>query len=103
MENCCGSRGWASVERRRPTLTGQASSALRWMVPCGLLILMPKCPACFAGYFLLATGIGLSASTAHTARASLIWICIASCVVFLVPQMSRFRKRLIRSSNEELV
>ena len=39
-----------------------------WLLPSGLLILMPKCPVCFAAYIAAGTGLGLSLPTATGLR-----------------------------------
>ncbi|RYD26010.1 MAG: hypothetical protein EOP87_23440 [Verrucomicrobiaceae bacterium] len=51
-----------------------------WIVPSVLLVLMPKCPACFAAYVALGSGIGLSLPMASAARVTLIVLCVAALV-----------------------
>lgn len=48
-----------------------------WLVPGSLLVLMPKCPVCLAGYIALATGLGISIPAATNLRMTLLSICIA--------------------------
>lgn len=62
----------------------------RWAVPAALLIFMPKCPACFAGYLALATGIGITFSAATWIRAALIVTCFAT-LLWLVLRAVRAR------------
>ena len=49
-------------------------------VPAMLLALLPKCPACFAAYIALGTGISLSVQAASLLRSTLIAICVAALV-----------------------
>jgi hypothetical protein len=64
-----------------------------WMAPTVILLALPKCPACLALYVALATGFGISISTAAYLRLFLIVICSAS-LVFLV--LRELRRKLSR-------
>ena len=68
----------AHCHRPLPSATGLESDAwsARWMLPSAVLMLMPKCPACFAAYFLLATGVGVSLTAAVYLRLFLVIFCI---------------------------
>jgi hypothetical protein len=61
-------------------------------MPGLLLILMPKCPACFAAYIALASGIGLSLPVAAGGRMTLIVLCVASLVFMASRQCRRWFK-----------
>jgi len=64
MKTCCDSRS--------PAWRRRAGGLLSWLAPTAVLALMPKCPACLAGYIALATGIGLSLPTAEFLRAAAV-------------------------------
>jgi hypothetical protein len=51
---------------------------MRWLIPATMLVLMPKCPVCLAGYVALGTGIGLSFTAASWLRVALIVLCIGA-------------------------
>lgn len=61
----------------------RAAGIAGWLMPGLLLVLMPKCPACFAAYIALVSGIGLSLPVAAGVRMTLVMLCVAS-LVFLV-------------------
>ena len=51
-----------------------------WLLPGILLVLMPKCPICFAAYIALVTGISIPITAAAWLRGSLIAGCIGALV-----------------------
>jgi hypothetical protein len=58
---------------------GRRSVALAvWAAPGALLAVLPKCPACFAAYVALWTGIGLAVPVAAGLRWALVGACVAS-------------------------
>ena len=63
-----------------------------WLVPAGLLLLIPKCPVCFAAYIAAGTGLGLSLPAAGGLRIALIILCVLS-LAFLAARLL-FRKKL---------
>ena len=87
--NCCGHRG-----RRVLNNSG-------WLVPAAILALLPKCPACFVMYFAIATGFGLSVTTAAYLRVLLAAVSVAS-LVWLAVKQARYiqRRRLSRNRSQ---
>ena len=80
--NCCAAR--TSGRRLR--------TALGWLLPGAVLILIPKCPLCMVGYVAMFSGVGLSISAAAGLRTGLIAVCCASLGYLVL----RFAVRLWR-------
>jgi hypothetical protein len=96
MHDCCSrgtsaSRG-ALTTSGVPTWTRRARSFVEWALPVTALALVPKCPACFAGYVLLFTGIGISASAAAAVRWTIIGVCAAVLGLLLLRLMVRLAR-----------
>ena len=65
---------------------GKARRALavtKWALPATVLALVPKCPACVAAYVLLATGVGVSVSTAAVIRTGVIAVSVGTLLMLL--------------------
>jgi hypothetical protein len=54
------------------------SSFFKWLAPGITLVLIPKCPLCFAAYIAIGTGIGMSLPVAAYLRIALIVLCVLS-------------------------
>ena len=80
---CCG------TEPRRAGRRGL--DAAGWLASAAGLVFLPKCPACLAGYVALATGVGLSFSTASVLRTGFAATCVAALVVLTVRLARRAR------------
>lgn len=78
MKACC-------IKRR-------GKEAAAWLLPGGMLVLIPKCPVCFAAYIAAATGLGLSIPAASGLRVALITLCVLS-LAFLAARLL-LRKKL---------
>ena len=71
--NCC---------ENQPTLARRGSRLAQWAIPGALLVMLPKCPACLAGYVLLWTGVSLSLTTAGLLRTLILVFCVTALVWF---------------------
>src|SRR5262245_53898419 len=67
---------------------GEALRAAGVMVTAAGLALLPKCLACVVGYVALATGLGISMSTAAQLRTLLVMLSMAAAM-----RLRRFRAR----------
>ncbi|WP_051945897.1 hypothetical protein [Verrucomicrobium sp. BvORR106] len=87
---CC-SRGKAPAQGplRSASKWGRGGEIAGWLLPTATLALIPKCPACVAGYVALATGIGITLPTASFVRGSLIALCLVSLAILAVRRVRR--------------
>jgi len=53
-------------------------SFIGWIVPTTILALIPKCPACVAGYAVIGTSVGFSLSAFAQLRLALIVLSLVS-------------------------
>ena len=97
VKGTTGGKGAAALYAQR--LGAGASSPLRrlyltvkWTLPSVILILMPKCPMCVAAYVGLATGVGISFSTAAHLRLLVLFLCGTSLAVLIARAATRRRR-----------
>ena len=87
---CCEG---VAVGGPRP-LVGCGREVAGWMVPSGILLLLPKCPACLAAYFAIVGGVGVSVTTAMYVRWGVVILCAASLAYLAVSRRRRILARL---------
>lgn len=62
----------------RPHSASRFLNFVGWIVPTAILALIPKCPACVAGYAVIGTSVGLSLSASAQLRLAVIVLCVVS-------------------------
>jgi hypothetical protein len=89
--HCCLTAARNRNAMGRPTSRWRRGGEIAaWIVPGVTVVLLPKCPACIAAYLALATGLGISMSTAAQLRTLLAMLCIASLAFAAARWMRRF-------------
>lgn len=90
---CCCQSGRTTSPR---LLGHQFTGKLGWIVPGTILALMPKCPVCFAAWFAVFTGMGISITAATYLRTFAIvassLLLFAMVALFLFRQLERVRQ-----------
>jgi hypothetical protein len=66
---------------------------VKWAAPAAILAVLPKCPLCLAAYIAVATGIGVSISTAAYLRISLLSLSIILISVFVLQAMRNLARK----------
>ena len=78
---------------RLRTLARRGRELAGWIVPAGILAVLPKCPACIVAYLAIGSGIGISVSTAIYLRWGVVILCVASLSYFAASRGRRFMAR----------
>src|SRR6476646_5038085 len=89
-EECETVQGARTNSKQKP-LKRQHGLGIRWVLPGVVLVILPKCPICLAGYIAIGTGISLSIATATYLRISLIIISVVSLLYLLTKKLSALR------------
>lgn len=71
---------------------GRAGAAAQWGAPIGALALIPKCPACVAGYIVLITGVGVSLPFAMIVRWAVLGLSLIALAWLAVRAIGRRRR-----------
>ena len=66
-----------SADRQQNPLS-RLLNFIGWIVPSAILVLIPKCPVCVAGYAVIGTSVGFSLSAFAQLRLALIVLCVVS-------------------------
>ena len=96
--HCCGESDALSpsaASSRGRSIAGYVAPVF----PAAILALMPKCPACLAAYIALATGVGISVSTATYVRVGLMILCAGSLVYLATRRIRRLIRRRSTTSS----
>jgi hypothetical protein len=79
---------------RSGTFARRCFDAAGWLIPSVLLAVMPKCPACFAAYVAIGTGLGISIATAAHLRLLFITLAVGSLILFAAAHTRRLMLKL---------
>ena len=79
MKTCnCENGSRMMVEGAGAPLYRRLLSLIGWFVPTAIVALIPKCPACVAGYAVIGTSVGFSLSAFAQLRLAIIILCLVS-------------------------
>jgi hypothetical protein len=83
--SCCH---FAAEKSKSGRVRGKGEFA-GWLLSGATLVMMPKCPLCLAAYIALATGIGVSFSTAAHLRILLLLLAVGTITLLLARRLLR--------------
>lgn len=69
-----------------------------WILPGVILLVMPKCPVCIAGYIAFATGIGVSLTLVEGIRAVAMTLCATVLAFTAIKTICRFFRKTLPTS-----
>jgi hypothetical protein len=79
MKTCnCGNRPQKMTRGASAPPYRRFLNFVGWIVPTAILALIPKCPACVAGYAVIGTSVGFSLSGFAQLRLAIIILCLVS-------------------------
>ncbi len=81
-------------EGRSCRLARRLSGAAPSMLPGAVLLLLPKCPLCLAGWLTLVTGVGFSAGAAARVRGwiAIFWVAAVALAAAQILRRLAFRR-----------
>ena len=89
---CCQAHSTRARENT-PSPLHRIRTAAEWVLPGAVLVVMPKCPACVAGYIALATGVGISFSAAENLRTLVLTACFLTLSFLAIKRVRVWRRR----------
>ena len=100
--HCCQTATRGRDNARRPASRWRGRGEIAgWIVPSATLALLPKCPACVVGYVALATGLGISMTTAAHVRTLLVMLCMTS-LAFVAARLWRSKVKRLAPREDRL-
>ena len=94
LHGCCQVKQGVGDDAHRPaSRLRRGGEITSWIVPSVTLALLPKCPACVVAYVALATGLGISMSTAAHLRTLSMLLCAAVLTFIAARRLRRLVAR----------
>ena len=83
--------------RITPPFPHRIMRTIQWLVPSAVLLVLPKCPVCFAGWIAVTTGVGVSISAAGILRSVLLILCMLALSYLAISRIRRSACKMRRS------